>query len=377
MLNLRQIILHEVHLPLIEPFTISSGTQDVRKIMLIEVTDADGDTGWAECVAQEFPNYSPETIDTAWIAIKHWIAPHVLDRAFSGPQDIFPFLQQDIRGHLMAKAGVEMAVWELSARKQNIPLSKLLGGTRNSIETGISLGIQKFPEILITKIKKAVDEGYRRIKMKIKPGEDIDNIRRVRDDLGPDIPLMVDANNAYTLDDIDVFKAMDEFGLLMIEQPLAWDDLVRHAELQRQIKTPICLDESITGIERVEDMHTLGSGRIVNIKPGRVGGLTSSIAMHDYCMKHNIPVWCGGMLESGVGRAHNVALASLTNFTIPGDISPSKRYWEKDIVIPEWEMHDGEITVPVDKPGMGVEVDRDRIENITVRHEILKSQNIS
>lgn len=369
---IRQIILREIHLPLIEPFTISSGTQDVRKIMLIEVTDADGNTGWGECVAQEFPNYSPETIDTAWIAIKHWIAPLVLGRAFSGPQDIFPLLQQDICGHLMAKAGVEMAVWELSARKQSISLSKFLGGTRESIETGISLGIQKSPEALIAKIKNAVDEGYRRIKMKIKPGEDIDYIRRVRDELGPDIPLMVDANNAYTTDDIDVFKAMDKFGLLMIEQPLAWDDLVRHAELQRQIKTPICLDESITGIERVEDMHILGSGRIVNIKPGRVGGFTSSIAIHDYCMKHNIPVWCGGMLESGVGRAHNVALASLANFTIPGDISPSKRYWEKDIVIPEWKMQKGEITVPVDKPGMGVEVDRDRIEDLLIRFEQLK-----
>jgi o-succinylbenzoate synthase len=373
MLILKQIVLHEIHLPLIEPFIISSGTQDIRRIMLIEVTDEDGYIGWGECVAQEFPNYSPETIDTAWIAIKHWIAPLVLGRAFSSPQDIFPLLQQDIRGHLMAKAGVEMAVWELSARKQSISLSKLLGGTRNSIETGISLGIQKSPEILINKIKNAVDEGYRKIKMKIKPGEDIKYVRRVRDELIPDIPLMVDANNAYSLDDLDVFKAMDEFGLLMIEQPLAWDDLVRHAELQRQLKTPICLDESITGIEAVEDMHKLGSGRIVNIKPGRVGGFSSSIAIHDYCMKHNIPVWCGGMLESGVGRAHNLALASLSNFTIPGDISPSKRYWERDIVIPEWEMHDGEITVPVDKPGMGVEVDRDRVEKITVRSEILKS----
>lgn len=367
MVNLKQITLYEIKLPLREPFTISSGTQDVRRIMLVEVKDHDGATGWGECVAPEFPNYSPETIDTSWIAIKEWIGPRVIGKKFSGPEEIFPYLQQDIRGHLMAKAAVEMASWELTARKQNLSLSKLLNGTRTTIDTGISLGIQKSPDALVAKVKEAVDEGYRKIKIKIKPRADIEYLRHVREKLGPDIPLMVDANNAYTLNDVDVFKTLDKFGLIMIEQPLAWDDLRRHAELQKNIKTPICLDESITGIERVEDMIALRSGRIVNIKPGRVGGFTSSLAIHDLCMKHNIPVWCGGMLESGVGRAHNVALASLPNFTIPGDISPSKRYWEKDIVVPEWEMHEGRITVPADKTGIGVEVERERVEGLVVR----------
>jgi len=372
MISLKKITLHELHLPLKEPFTISSGTQDIRRIALVEVEDNDGITGWGECVAPEFPNYSPDTIDTSWIAIKEWIGPRVIGQSFAGPEEIFPYLQKDIRGHLMAKAAVEMAAWELTARKQNISLAKLLNGTRTAIETGISLGIQKSPDALVAKVKEAVKEGYRKIKIKIKPGADVEYVRQVRETLGQDIPLMVDANNAYTLDHIDVFKTLDGFDLMMIEQPLAWDDLRRHAELQKYIKTPICLDESITGIERVEDMIALASGRIVNIKPGRVGGFASSIAIHDFCMKHNIPVWCGGMLESGVGRAHNVALASLPNFTIPGDISPSKRYWEKDIVIPEWEMEDGKITVPVDKPGMGVAVYREAIEELVVRRDELK-----
>ncbi len=369
MLLIKKINLYEIHLPLKEPFTISSGTQDVRRVTLVEVEDADGIAGWGECVAPEYPNYSPETIDTAWFALINWIVPRILGKSFSGPEEIFPYLQQDIRGHLMAKASVEMASWELTARKQNVSLSKLLNGTREVIETGISLGIQKTPGDLVRKVQKAVDDGYKKIKVKIKPGADIDYVRSVREQLGDNVPLMVDANNAYTLADIDVFKTMDDFGLIMIEQPLAWDDLLRHVELQKQLKTPICLDESITGIERVEDMHKLGSGRIVNIKPGRVGGFTSSIAIHDYCNEHNIPVWCGGMLESGVGRAHNVALASLPNFTIPGDISPSKRYWEKDIVNPEWEMSDGVITVPREKAGMGVEVDRERVEELVVRQQ--------
>lgn len=371
MITLTRIHLHELHLPLREPFTISSGTQDTRRILLVEVEDTDGYIGWGECVAPEFPNYSPETIDTSWIAIKEWIAPRILGRTFSHPAHLFPFLQKDIRGHLMAKASVEMAAWELTAKKQNVSLAKLLNGSRRTIEVGISIGIQNSPDALVEKVNRAHSEGYRKIKVKIKPGADIRYVRHVRETLGLEIPLMVDANNAYELDDTEIFREMDHFGLLMIEQPLAWDDLVRHAELQQRIRTPICLDESITGVERAEDMVKLGSGRIINIKPGRVGGFASSVAIHDYCLNQHIPVWCGGMLESGVGRAHNVALASLPGFTIPGDISPSRRYWDKDIVVPEWEMHNGLITVPFDKPGMGVEVDRNRIENLIVRRCVI------
>jgi o-succinylbenzoate synthase len=270
----------------------------------------------------------------------------------------------------MAKAAVEMGIWGVEATRLGMPLSRLIGGTRESIATGISLGIQKSPEALVEKAKAALDAGYRKVKIKIKPGSDVQFVRAVREALGPSAPLMADANNAYTLADVDALVALDDLGLMMIEQPLAWDDIVRHAELQRRMTTPICLDESIISLERAQDMVALGSGRIINIKPGRVGGFSSSIAIHDFCEANGIPVWCGGMLESGIGRAYNVALASLPNFLKPGDVSPSARYWERDVVTPEWTMGaDGMVKVPLDQPGIGVTVDRDRIENLTVRVE--------
>ncbi|MFQ5630314.1 MAG: o-succinylbenzoate synthase, partial [bacterium] len=321
----------------------------------------------------EYPNYSPETIDICWLAIMNWIAPKVLDRHFETPKQIYPFLSKDIRGHFMAKAAVEMAYYELRANIQGMPLSKLLGGARSEIATGISLGIQESAQVLVERAAAELAKGYRKIKIKIKPGKDVEFVRSVREALGPDAPLMADANNAYSLDNIDSLLALDALCLMMIEQPLAWDDVVSHAQLQKQLQTPICLDESITGIDRARDMIALQSGRIINIKPGRVGGFASSIAIHDFCAANGIPVWCGGMLESGIGRAHNVALASLPNFTLPGDLSPSARYWEQDIVKPEWQMDaNGMVKVPLDKPGMGVEVDMDRIENLTVRCEVLE-----
>ncbi|MFU8795936.1 MAG: o-succinylbenzoate synthase [Dehalococcoidia bacterium] len=373
MITIRRISLREIRLSLVEPFTISSGTQDTRRITLLEVEDADGFVGWGECVASEYPNYMPETIDTAWMAIEAWIAPRVLGRGISNPTDVFALLRADIKGHLMAKAAVEMSVWELTARKRGLSLSRLLGGTRDRIEVGRSIGIQTSVDTLIERVQDALDEGYRRIKMKIRPGADAVFVKAVRNAVGTRAPLMVDANSAYRLSDAAVFKEMDNLGLMMFEQPLAWDDMVRHSELQKQLKTPICLDESITGVERAEDMVKLCSGRIINIKPARVGGFAPAVAIHDYCREHSIPVWCGGMLESGIGRAHNVALASLPNFTIPGDTSPSRRYWERDIVRPEWEMgNNGIIKVPMDTPGMGVEIDIDRVENLTVRTKDLR-----
>jgi len=371
MLRIKQITLLEVVLPLKEPFQISSGTQKDRRIFLITLEDTDGRIGWGECVAGEEPNYSPETIDTAWMIVREWVAPRILDKPFEHPGDIHAALDKDFRGHKMAKAGVEMAAWELAAHNQEKPLARLLGGEREKVAVGISIGIQESPERLVEKVKTCLAQGYRKIKIKIMPGKDVAYVKAVREAVGPDAPLMVDANNAYTLDDADTLKQLDDFGLVMIEQPLTWDDVVRHAELQARMKTPICLDESITGVDKAEDMIRLRSGRIINIKPGRVGGFTASRAIHDLCQRHKIPVWCGGMLESGVGRAHNVALASLSNFTIPGDISPSSRYWEKDIVVPEWTMEDGYITVPWDKPGMGVDVDMDRVDDLTVRSETL------
>lgn len=366
MLTIRSIELREISLPLREPFRISSGIVSTRRILLVRVTDTEGFSGWGECVAGELPNYSPETIDTCRLAIERWVVPRVLGITFAGAEMVAPHLARDFRGHLMAKAAVEMAIWELDARRKGVSLAKLLGGTRDAIATGISLGIQENPAALIAKVEAALAQGYRKVKIKIKPGEDIAYLTAVRKAVGDAAPLMADANNAYSLADAELLRQLDDFGLMMIEQPLAWDDLTQHAALQKQLKTPICLDESITGVERARDMVALGSGRIINIKPGRVGGFAAAIAIHDYCAAVGIPVWCGGMLESGIGRAHNVALASLPNFTLPGDVSPSARYWERDIVTPEWEMDaQGMLRVPLQQPGMGVEVELARVENLT------------
>lgn len=372
MIQIERLTLREIRLPLKEPFEISSGTVTDRRIFLLQLRDVNGITAWGECVAGEAPNYTAETVETAWLAIREWIAPRVLGRAFHHPREIFPVLEENFRGHNMAKAAVEMGAWELAAQIQGVPLSRLLGGTREKIAAGISLGIQKKTEILVKKAAACRARGYRKIKIKIKPGADVPFVAAVREALGPEAPMMVDANNAFSLDDIDLLKKLDAFDLIMIEQPLAWDDIVRHAALQKQLKTPICLDESITGRDKAEDMLALGSGRIINIKPGRVGGFTAAIAIHDFCAQNGIPVWCGGMLESGIGRAHNVALASLPNFVLPGDLSPSSRYWERDIVTPEWTMDaEGMVTVPLDKPGMGVTVNLDRVDDLTVRCEAI------
>ena len=372
-LQIDSITLREIRLPLVEPFRISSGVTTTRRILLLELIDADGASTWSECVAGDFPNYSPESIDTAALAIREWLAPRVLGRRFETPREVSAALAEDLRGHEMAQAAIEMGAWALAATKAGQSLSSLLGGTRKRIGTGISIGIQNSPADLADKAEKALAEGYRKIKLKIKPGQDLDYLHAVRGRLGPDAPLMADANNAYTLADADHLVQLDDLHLVMVEQPLAWDDVARHAELQRRMRTPICLDESITNISRAEDMIRLRAGRIINIKPGRVAGFTASKAIHDLCESNDIPVWCGGMLESGIGRAYNVALASLPNFTIPGDVSPSNRYWAQDIVSPEWTMDaDGWVEVPK-SPGLGVEVDRERIEALTVQRETLRA----
>lgn len=322
----------------------------------------------------EHPNYSSETIDTAWVAIKQFLAPRVVGKAISTPQAVHGILDRNIVGHNMAKAAIEMGCYGVASRQHNLSLARLINGQREKVATGISIGIQKDPAALVERALKAVRDGYRKIKMKIQPAADVDFVRAVRAALPPDTDLMADANSAYTLADADELAKLDEFGLIMIEQPLGRDDLIRHAELQRRLKTPICLDESITDLTHCEDMIALKSGRIVNIKPGRVSGFTVALRIHDLCSKNGIPVWCGGMLESGVGRAYNVALASLPNFSLPGDLSPSARYWERDVVTPEWKMDaQGMVTVPRDTPGIGVHVDRDVVENLTVRHEELRA----
>jgi len=371
-LRFDRIVLREIRLPLKQPFRISSGMVTERRIALVELQHPDGISGWGECVAGEQPNYSPETIDTAWWAIRTWVAPRVRGADLPSPNAVSEILDRDFRGHRMAKAAVEMASWELAARLEGVPLARMLGGTRDEIATGISLGIQSSPEALVELALAARKNGYNKIKIKIAPGTDVEFVSAVREALGPSAHLAVDANSAYTLDDSAVLRRLDTFNLVMIEQPLGREDLVRHAALQQSLRTPLCLDESITDLERAQDMVTLGSGRIINIKPGRVGGFASSLAIHDYCWAQHVPVWCGGMLESGIGRAHNVALASLPNFTLPGDLSPSSRYWERDVVTPEWTMDErGMVRVPLDAPGMGVTVDMDRIDNLTVRRDVI------
>ena len=374
-IRLRSITLREIRMALVEPFRISSGAADVRRILLLETRDADGFTAWSECVAGERPYFSPETVDTAWLAIREWLGPLALGEPFAGADAVHPRLEAAVRGHPMAKAAVEMGVWVLAAERAQQSLASLLGGTRAQIATGISIGIQDRPDQLVDAVRRALAQGYRKAKIKVQPGADVAYVAAVREAVGDEAPLMVDANSAYTTADFDHLAALDRFGLMMIEQPLDRDDLLRHAALQRRLATPICLDESITSLDRVDDMLELHAGRIVNIKPGRVGGFAPARAVHDRCAAAGAPVWCGGMLESGVGRACNVALASLPNFVLPADLSPSARYWQRDIVTPEWTMDaTGLVTVPRDRPGLGVTVDRGRVDDLTVCSETLTAR---
>ena len=371
MMRIDRMVLREITLALKEPFRISSGVVLERRILLVELF-ADGVSEWSECVAAEQPNYSPETVDTAWLALTKWVAPRVVGRAFDGAADVAPALEENFRGHPMAKAAVEMGAWALQARLDGVSLAQALGGVREQVPVGVSMGIQESPEALVALARRNQAQGYRKLKIKVAPGRDVDYVRAVREALGPDASLMVDANAAYTPADADHLVELDAFGLTMIEQPLDRTDLVRHAHLQQRLATPICLDESIDGPDRAEDMLELDAGRIINIKPGRVGGFSASRRIHDLAEAANVPVWCGGMLESGVGRAHNVDLASLPNFPLPGDLSPSSRYWARDIVDPEWTMDEtGYVRVPVDRPGIGVEVDRERVDALTVRSETI------
>lgn len=370
MIRLRSVTLREIRLQLREPFIISSGEQNVRRILLLELEDADGDISWSECVAGEYPNYSPETIDTAWHALTEWLVPSLMGEIEIEPEQASLLLSERVRGHEMAKAAVEMGIWALKSKKIERSLAELIGGVRADVPVGVSLGIQPTPAALVAKVGDCVREGYRKIKVKIRPGADFRYIEAIREEFSDGPPLAVDANSAYRPSDLAVLKRFDAFKLLMIEQPLQHDDLLRHADLQQELATPICLDESIWSAERAEDMIRLRAAQIVNIKPGRVGGFTSARAIHDLCAAKNIPVWCGGMLESGIGRAYNVALASLPNFTFPGDLSPSRRYWERDIVRPEWTMtRTGEVAVPRERPGIGVDIDRDYIDDLTHRVE--------
>ena len=358
--------LREIHLPLREPFAISSGSRRDRRILLLTLT-GEGERGWGECVAAEDPSYSYETTETSWHVLTEHILPAIVGREVGDAEESLDPVGW-IRGHRMAKAVVEMAAWDLRAKVEGVPLARLIGGEREAVPVGVSIGIQPSDEELLRAVEGYLGEGYARIKIKIKPGRDMETLAAVRRRF-PGIPLMADANSAYTLRDLPRLRTLDDFALLMIEQPLGHEDYLDHARLQEKLETPVCLDESIRSLGDTVLALRLGSCRVVNIKPGRVGGLSSARRIHDYCVDRGVPVWCGGMLESGVGRAHNLALATLKGFTLPGDISESRRYWDRDIVRPEFELANGMLSVP-DGPGIGVEPDETRIRTLTRRRRI-------
>lgn len=363
-MRIDRLELRLCRLPLVSFFETSFGRSYDRTFLLVRL-QGEGLEGWGECVADANPYYSSETTDTAWHIITEFIAPLVLGITFDHPRDVFPALHA-IRGHHMAKAAVEMAAWDLYARMMDQPLAQVLGGTRRRISSGVSIGIQDSLDQLGSKIERELAAGYQRIKIKVKPGWDIQAAEMVRSRFGS-VPLMVDANAAYTLSDAAHLARFDAFDLMMIEQPLDYDDVSDHAELQRAMKTPVCLDESIHTVRVARDAIRMGACRIINIKPGRVGGHLESIHLHNLCAEYRIPVWHGGMLETGIGRAHNIHLASLPNFLLPGDIAASKRYYQPDLIEPEIEVApDGTIAVP-EAPGIGVTVVSERVERATRR----------
>jgi O-succinylbenzoate synthase len=367
-MRIRRVTLRELAMKLIAPFEISNGVSYDRRILLVEA-DVDGLVGWAECVAGENPQYSPETVDTAWHILRDHLWPLMKGREFAAAADVSAMLES-VRGHNMAKGSLEAAVWDAEAKHKGVPLWKLLGGTREEIASGVSIGIKPSLDDLAAAVKKELDAGYQRIKIKIKPGKDLEQVKRLRQDF-PTIKLMVDANSAYRQEDWPLLKQLDAFYLMMIEQPLGWDDIYSHAELQRKLTTPICLDEAVHTLEQARAAIALRACKIINIKLGRVGGYTVARRIHDLCQESGVPVWCGGMLESGIGRAHNVALSTLPNFTLPGDVSASRRYWVEDIVEPEIVVsRQGTIRVP-SAPGIGFEPRVDRIEKLTTRTEVL------
>jgi o-succinylbenzoate synthase len=372
--RIHRLELRLCRLPLVSFFETSFARSYDRTFLLARV-EGDGHEGWGEGVAEANPYYSSETTETAWHIITEFLVARVLGRTFAHPNEIFDAMRP-IRGHNMAKAIVEMAAWDLYARIQNRPLSRVLGGTRDRIASGVSIGIQDSLEQLADKVRRELAAGYRRVKIKIKPGWDIDAVEMIRREFG-NIALMVDANAAYTLADAAHLARLDVHDLMMIEQPLEYDDVMDHVELQQNIKTPICLDESIHTVRIARDAIAAGACRIINIKPGRVGGHRESVRLHDLCAASGVPVWHGGMLETGIGRAHNIHLASLPNFTLPGDIAASKRYYAPDLIEPAIEVApDGTIPVPTG-PGIGVHIVRERVDAATLKAVTLDASALS
>ena len=366
-MRIDRVHLRQIRMPLVHFFETSFGRTYTRDIVLVEVSGG-GLSGWGEVTAGENPFYNEEWTDSAWLILKNYAAPRVLHRDLATASAVEP-LTAHIRGHRMACGGLEAAVWDLEARMLGKPLYQHIGGgARREIPCGVSIGIQDSVEQLLEKIRTELEAGYQRIKMKIKPGWDVDVVARVRECF-PSVKLMADANSAYTLDDAARLKELDRFYLMMIEQPLAHDDIIDHAALQSRLETPICLDECIRSAHHAEQAIRMRACGIINIKLGRVGGFTEARRLHDVAQAAGVPVWCGGMLEAGIGRAHNIALSTLPNFVLPGDVSASKRYWTRDIIVPPVETTAAGTIVVNDQPGFGYELDLDFIRSITVREE--------
>jgi o-succinylbenzoate synthase len=369
-MKIEAVTLREINMPLVHFFETSFGRTYSRRILLVTV-HCEGVDGWGEPVVGEDPFYSSEWIESSWPTLIHYLIPALLGKRIESAREC-PALFAKVSGHRMAKAGLEDALWEAEALQKGQPLWKLLGGTRSEVPCGVSIGIQDSVEQLLEKIQTELDAGYRRIKVKVKPGWDLNILERIRSRWA-DITLSCDANSAYTLDNLEHLRKFDQFNLLMIEQPLWNDEIYYHARLQKELRTAICLDESIVSARSAAFALDIGACRIVNMKVGRVGGFSEALAIHDLCQAHKIPMWCGGMLETGIGRAQNIALSSLPNFSLPGDVSASKRYWKEDIIDPEVEVSpQGMITVS-DKPGTGYRIKPNLIEKLTVRKETLRA----
>jgi o-succinylbenzoate synthase len=370
-MKIEAITLREIQMPLVHFFETSFGRIYSRRIMLVQV-QCDGVTGWAESVAGEDPYYSSEWIESAWPTVKHFLAPALIGKTIESARHSAALMTR-VRGHRMAKAALENALWDAEAKQKQQPLWKLLEGKQQEIPCGVSIGIQDSIEQLLEKIEVELAAGYRRIKIKVKPGWDINALERIRSRWS-DIVLSCDANSAYTLDEVEHLRKFDQFNLLMIEQPLWNDDIYYHARLQKELRTAICLDESIQNARDAAQAVETDACRIMNIKVGRVGGFSEAKKVHDVCLANKVPVWCGGMLESGIGRAHNIALSTLENFKLPGDVSASKRYWKEDIIEPEVEVSaQGTIKIS-NEPGTGYRVLEDRIEKLTVRKETIRPE---
>lgn len=363
-MRIEKVDLFLTSMKLVQPFRTHQETVTDRESILIKATDDSGNSGWGEVVAFSSPWYTEETIETAWHMLTEFFIPTVLHQEWESPRGVNEALLHWKRNQ-MAKAGVEMAIWDLFAKQAGVSLAKYIGGVRREVKAGVVVSLDT-PERMLSTIEHRIKEGYKRIKVKVDPSNDYEILKKIRDSF-PDIALLVDANSAYSLGDVERLKKLDALNLLMIEQPLAADDIVEHAELQRVLTTPVCLDESIVSLQDARNAIKLGSCKVMSIKIGRVGGLANAIDIHDICAGHGIPVWCGGMLETGISRAFHIALASLHNFTIPGDLSSSSRYWDKDVITPEVVVERGKLPVP-DGPGIGFEVDEAYVKELSKRN---------